>query len=203
MVKHRVFISYHHENDQWAKDRLIELNNKYNIFIDESVNTGDIPDYWENQKIRTEIRDNYLKLSTVTILLVGTETKYRKHIDWELFSSMINGVKNKKSGIVVIMLPSTVCTYCQAMHEGEKADVFPQINNWTNVDTRSEFERRFPYMPDRIIDNLVKGAKISVANWNELTVAKLATLIDNAEKDRFTFNYDLSREMRRINGWQL
>ena len=165
-MKHRVFISYHHENDQWAKDHLIELNEQYDIFIDESVDTGDIPDDWEDQKIRIEIRDNYLKQSTVTILLVGTETKYRKHIDWELYSSMINGVKNKKSGIVVIMLPSTGCVHCQAMHSGEKTDVFPQITSWTTVDTRAEFERRFPYMPERIIDNLNKRAKISVANWN-------------------------------------
>lgn len=203
MTKHRVFISYHHANDQWAKDRLIELNKQFDIFTDESVDTGDIPDDWEDQKIRREIRDNYLKQSTVTILLVGTETKYRKHIDWELFSSMINGTKNKKSGIVVIMLPSTGCTHCQAMHSGEKTDVFPQITSWTTVDTRAEFERRFPYMPERIIDNLNKGAKITVANWNDLNVARLAVLIDNAEKDRFTFDYDLTREMKRKNGWYL
>lgn len=31
MAKHKVFISYHHANDQWAKDRLIELNECYDI----------------------------------------------------------------------------------------------------------------------------------------------------------------------------
>lgn len=95
MTRHKVFISYHHANDQWAKDRLIELNNQYDIFIDCSVDTGDIPDDWDDQKIRAEIRDNYLQDSTVTILLVGTETKYRKHIDWELYSSMFDGAINK------------------------------------------------------------------------------------------------------------
>lgn len=29
MTKHRIFISYHHKNDQWAKDRLIELNKQF------------------------------------------------------------------------------------------------------------------------------------------------------------------------------
>lgn len=47
MAKHKVFISYHHANDQWAKDRLIELNECYDIFIDCSVDTGDIPDTWD------------------------------------------------------------------------------------------------------------------------------------------------------------
>ena len=200
MTKHRVFISYHHANDQWAKDRLIELNKKFNFFIDESVDTGDIPEIWEEQKIRTEIRDNYLKCSTVTILLVGTETKYRKHIDWELFSSMYDGVKNKRSGIVVIMLPSTGCSSCLASFDNEKSIVFPHIDNWTEVSTRSEYESRYPFMPARIIDNLMKdGVKISVANWDELNVEKLALMIDNAANNRMNNQYDMSRRMRRRN----
>ena len=200
MTKHRVFISYHHENDQWAKDRLIELNKQLDFFIDESVDTGDIPDEWDDQKIRTAIRDNYLKNSTVTILLVGTETKYRKHIDWELFSSMYDGAVNKRSGIVVIMLPSTGCSSCHASFDNEKAVVFPHIENWTTVTSRAEYESRYPYMPPRIIDNLMKkGVKISVVNWNELTVEKLALMIDNAANNRANNQYDMSRFMRRRN----
>lgn len=87
MTKHKVFISYHHDNDQWAKEKLLELNSKYDIFIDRSVDTGDISDDLSDEKIRKKIRDEYLR-DTVTILLVGTETKNRKHIDWELYSSM-------------------------------------------------------------------------------------------------------------------
>ena len=200
MTKHRVFISYHHKNDQWAKDRLIELNKQFDFFIDESVDTGDIPDEWDDQKIRTAIRDNYLKNSTVTILLVGTETKYRKHIDWELFSSMYDGAVNKRSGIVVIMLPSTGCSSCHASFDNEKAVVFPHIKNWTTVISRAEYESRYPYMPPRIIDNLMKkGVKISVVNWNELTVEKLALMIDNAANNRANNQYDMSRFMRRRN----
>lgn len=200
MTKHRVFISYHHKNDQWAKDRLIELNKQFDFFIDESVDTGDIPDEWDDQKIRTAIRDNYLKNSTVTILLVGTETKYRKHIDWELFSSMYDGAVNKRSGIVVIMLPSTGCGSCHASFDNEKAVVFPHIENWTTVTSRAEYESRYPYMPPRIIDNLMKeGVKISVVNWNELTVGKLVIMIDNAANNRANNQYDMSRLMRRRN----
>ena len=34
--------------------------------------------------------------------------------------------------------------------------------------------RRYPFMPDRILDNLVHdGAKISVVNWNELTAIEI------------------------------
>lgn len=52
MTKHKVFISYHHDNDQWAKEKLLELNSKYDIFIDRSVDTGDISDDLSDEKIR-------------------------------------------------------------------------------------------------------------------------------------------------------
>lgn len=55
-------------------------------------------------------------------------------------------------------------------------------------------------MPARIIDNLLKdGVKISVANWNELNVEKLAFMIDNAANNRMCNQYDMSRPMRRKN----
>ena len=78
---HKVFISYHHSNDQWYKNELVKLGER--VFVDRSVDTGDIPDEWTDEQIRQEIRDSYLRDSTVTIVLVGTETKQRKHIDWE------------------------------------------------------------------------------------------------------------------------
>src|SRR5690554_5625983 len=99
--KHKVFISYHHMNDQDYKNSLCTLARMYNIFEDASVNTGGISDELTDQQIRTIIRDDYLRDSSVTIILVGTETKYRKHVDWEIYSSMYNGAKNKKSGILV------------------------------------------------------------------------------------------------------
>ena len=37
---HRVFISYHHGNDQQYKDELVDFAKKNRIFIDASVDTG-------------------------------------------------------------------------------------------------------------------------------------------------------------------
>jgi len=199
-TKHKVFISYHHDNDQWYKNELLRLNKLHNIFIDGSVDTGDIDDRLDNETIRQIIRDNYLKDTTVTILLVGTETKDRKYIDWELKSSMINGAVNKKSGILVINLPSTGSTYYTATHSGEKEKVHPENNSWMSIDTRAEYERRYPYLPARIIDNLLKTeAKISVVNWGEINIEKLSFLIHATYEDKASCEYDLSRTMRRKN----
>ena len=102
---HKVFISYHHDNDQHHKDSLVTFGEQNQIFIDRSVDTDDISDGLSDESIRELIRDEYLRDSTVTIVLVGTETRHRKHVDWEIYSSMYDGRINKKSGILAIELP--------------------------------------------------------------------------------------------------
>lgn len=197
---HKVFVSFHHANDQWYKDELVRLGTENNVFIDGSVDMGEIPDNWDAQHIREYIRDNHLKDTTVTILLVGTETKNRKHIDWELFSSMYDGKVNKKSGILVINLPSVCCQYHTLCTKEEKEAILPNQKTWISINDRSEFERRYPYMPARIIDNLLKkGVSISVINWDDLSVDKLKLLIDKAYDARFNNDYEMSREMRMRN----
>ena len=199
-VRHKVFISYHHENDQEYKNGLATFGENNGLFIDGSVDTGDISDDLSDEQIREIIRDEYLSDTTVTILLVGTETKHRKHVDWELYSSMFDGKVNHKSGILVILLPSARSEYFTAAHEVEKKIIFPNTTNWTFIKSREEYERRYPYMPDRIIDNLLKPkAKISVVNWEDLNAEKLRTMIDCAYNDKDSCEYDLSRAMRRNN----
>lgn len=197
---HKVFVSFHHANDQWYKDELVRWGTENNVFIDGSVDMGEIPDNWDAQHIREYIRDNHLKDTTVTILLVGTETKNRKHIDWELFSSMYDGKVNKKSGILVINLPSVCCQYHTLCTKEEKEAILPNQKTWISINDRSEFDRRYPYMPARIVDNLLKkGVSISVINWGDLSVDKLKLLIDKAYDARSNNDYDMSREMRMRN----
>ena len=200
MAMHKVFISYHHKNDQAYKNRLIEYGKHFGVFIDKSVDTGEISDNLSDQSIREKIRDEYLRDSTVTILLAGAETKFRKHIDWELYSSMFDGARNKKSGILVINLPTVACSSFHAAHGShEKQLIYPDIGSWTTVG-RAELERRYPHLPDRIIDNLVAPeAGISVVPWERLTPEKLGFLVDAAFNGRTTCQYDLSRPMRRRN----
>lgn len=64
---HKVFVSFHHANDQRYKDELVRWGTENNVFIDGSVDMGEIPDNWDAQHIREYIRDNHLKDTTVTI----------------------------------------------------------------------------------------------------------------------------------------
>jgi nitric oxide reductase large subunit len=203
--KHKVFISYHRANDQTYKEALINWNrdNGYNLFIDASVNTGDIDDNLSDNSIRQKIRDEYLKDSTITIVLVGTETKNRKHIDWEIYSSMYNGLVNKKSGVLVIHLPSTGCTNYTAAHgDVEKQNLYPNTTNWTTITKRTDYTNRYPYMPSRLTDNLLNSnATISVTNWDIITKCpdKFKLLIDLTFNNKSNCDYDLRAPMRRAN----
>ena len=200
---HKVFISYHHDLDQDYKNYLVWMGAEYKIFLDRSVDTGDISEDLSDESIRTKIRDEYLRDSTVTIVLVGLETKRRKHIDWEIYSSMIDGQVNKKSGILVVSLPFTEDnSVIITSHSGEKEIVYPEIDTWVNIASRTEYQRLFPYMPDRIIDNLLKPeAKVSATSWSKIenNPDVLRFLIDATFKDREKCEYDLSRSMRRAN----
>ena len=177
----------------------MDLNKSFDIFIDKSVNTNDISDSLTPQTIRRKIRDEYLKDSTVTILLVGTETQYRKHIDWELKSSMIDGQINKKSGILVITLPSLNCTSWITAHAGEKEKIYREFHNWREIETKSAEAQNFSAMPERIIDNIVNpNANISIVPWDRIenNPKNLAWLIEATANSRRTNAYDLILPMQ-------
>lgn len=199
-TKHKVFISYHHANDQVYKDYLVNMAVRYGLFIDRSVDTGDVSDDLDDQRIREIIRDRYLRDSTVTIVLVGAKTKYRKHVDWEIYSSMHDGTINKKSGILVITLPTVMnCRFC-IRHRGEKA-LYPNAL-WEARGSREDYKRACPSMPDRIVDNLVAPkALISVTSWIQIerSPERLRALIELAFRDRAECQYKLSQPMRPRN----
>ncbi|KAI9131139.1 TIR domain-containing protein [Acaryochloris sp. CCMEE 5410] len=195
----RVFISYHHRNEQYLKEHLLQLNGSHEIFVDCSVDTGDIDDDLEPQVIRQTIRRNYLSESTVLMLIVGRETKYRKHVDWELYSSMYNGTNFGRSGVVVLLAPNCESEYFSAPFDEIKSTFYPDVSNWISIDSREEYERRYPHLPPRIIDNLLKrDSKISVTNWSKVAndPEKLRLLIECAHNARTTCEYDMSRAMR-------
>lgn len=198
---HKVFISYHHANDQWAKDALIDANNRYGLFVDGSVDLGDIDDVLPSESIRKIIRDDYLRDSSVTVLLVGTETAKRKHVDWELYSSMHDGSVNKKSGIVVVQLPSINPQNVTAANGAAEQNFYSGMS-WSSFKGRDEYEQLYPYLPERIIDNLGKvDCKISVTTWDCISrdLYKLVKMIDWAYDNRIGNQYDLSRQMMRYN----
>jgi hypothetical protein len=199
--RHKVFISYYHADDQFYKNEIAKWNEIYNLFDDYSVNDGDIDDtYLTDEAIRVKIRDEYIKDATVLVLLCGSNTKYRKYIDWELHAAMYDTEKNPKMGILVVNLPSCR-NNIRAVEDREKEIVAPNAK-WTTFTKRSEYESAYPDLPSRLIASLVtKHSDITFVNWNTISNNPflLQELVDFAYMRRKTIEYDLSAPLRRKN----
>lgn len=105
--RHKVFVSYHHANDQIWREKFERLfADIYDIIVSKSVQIGDIDPNLPADRIRQIIRDEYLRDTTVTVVLVGTETWKRKHVDWEIGASIRDTRYNPRSGLLGLFLPS-------------------------------------------------------------------------------------------------
>ena len=99
--KRKVFISFHHKNDQeWFDYFTKKFSSNYEIFFDRSIGEtkirSDDPEY-----INRAIREDYIKGSSVTIVLCGPETWKRKYVDWEIYSTL-----HLEHALLGIALPS-------------------------------------------------------------------------------------------------
>ena len=202
--RHKVFISYYHADDQYYKNKLLELNKYYNIFDDYSVHEDEIDDTgMTNELIRCEIRDKYIAGATVLILLCGKNTKNRKHIDWELHAAMYDSNSNPKMGILVINLPSIENNSEMRAFGFDEQKAMGAYINWqpASRDLR-DIQNDHPYLADRIVKNLIReNVVISIANWNNI-IGKTETiklLIDNAFKRRNTNISDYSAPLKGRN----
>ena len=104
--RHKVFISFlHHGEDQEYKERFVKMM-EGNV-VDKSVGDGDIDD--RNTKtatVRRKIRDDFIADATVTVVLIGPCTWQRKHVDWEIGSSLSDTKNNSRCGLLGILLPN-------------------------------------------------------------------------------------------------
>lgn len=139
---HKVFVSYHHANDQRYRNIFERILSDSNISVTKSVQMGDINSTLPTETIRQKIRDEYLSDSTVTVVLIGAETWKRKHVDWEIGSSIRDTKNSSRSGLLGILLPT-----------------YP----------RSSANECNPYtIPPRFYDNLKEECGFAkLYNWNE------------------------------------
>ena len=102
--RHKVFVSFHHD-DQIYKDWFVDMME--DDIVDQSVDDGDIDDdNLSTETIRQKIRDEFIRDATVTVVLIGPCTWQRKHVDWEIGSSLRDTKKNSRCGLLGILLPN-------------------------------------------------------------------------------------------------
>ncbi len=102
--RHKVFISYHHD-DQIYRDQFVQRLG--HSIVDKSVEDGDIDDtHSATETVRQRIRDEFIRDATVTVVLIGPCTWQRKHVDWEIGSSLRDTPMNSRCGLLGILLPN-------------------------------------------------------------------------------------------------
>ena len=109
-VRHKTFISYHHD-DQEEVDQFIEtFDHDRDVFIARAVGSEQTMDELieseDDDYVMRRIREKYIGDSTVTLLFIGKNTWSRKFVDWELASSLHQGPKaGLPNGVLAILSP--------------------------------------------------------------------------------------------------
>jgi len=199
--RHKVFISYYHAEDQQYKDNIIRQNSLYNIFDNYSIRENDIDDTNKtSEQIRRIIRDDYMRNATVLLLLCGQRTKTRKHVDWEIHTAMYHSDANPQMGIVVVNLPTIHQLQMSSCDDDKK--YFGYVNWSAMSKIRSDIDKNFPFLPDRVAENLTRNDIYTpIVDWSVISgnIYNLAGIIDVAYNNRYRNNYDYSTPLRRNN----
>ncbi len=174
IVRHKVFISYYHKEDENYKKKFEELFD--DLFINKSVNPGDIDSDNSDEYIKQLIQKEYIDDASVLVVLVGPNTYGRKHIDWEI-SAALNKKVGGYSGLLGICLPT---------HPDYGKDKYnPDI------------------VPPRLVDNIKSGyAKFydwttdrnKIKKWVEEAFQNRINKSDKIDNSREQFRYNRSGE---------
>ncbi|MBP1562114.1 MAG: TIR domain-containing protein [Oscillospiraceae bacterium] len=168
--KHNVFISFYHADDQKYKNYIDKFLSK-NI-INKSVVAGEYNPDNSDEYIKRLIREEKITSSSVIVVLVGQNTKKRKHVDWEIYAGLDENI-NGNSGLIAVMLPS--------------------INKTPNGGYY------YRDMPQRLADN-VRTGYASIYDW-EYAVRNFDKIIEIAFENRIVKKalLDNSRKQMRRN----
>src|ERR1051326_7026726 len=164
--RHKVFISYHHtEPDQSYRNEFESLfADFHDIMISGSVQIGDIDPTLPTETIRQKIRDEYLRDTTVTIVLIGINTWQRKHVDWEISSSIRDTQYNSRSGLLGIFLPN----YPLPNNTFDAHKIPPRLyDNWKDERKRFAHLYNWPTNPSEVHSWIHKAFEDRESNRSE------------------------------------
>lgn len=103
IARRKTFVSYYHKDDNKYRAKFENLFG--DLIIGKSVEDGDIDSDISDEYIKQLIKKDYLKDTTVLVVLIGPNTKCRKHVDWEISGALSSRVGGN-SGLIGILLPT-------------------------------------------------------------------------------------------------
>lgn len=109
ITRRKCFISYHHADGLEVEQFIQTFDHNCDVLIARGIGakmSGNIIASTNEEYIKSQIREKYLRDTSVTIVLVGRETWGRKFVDWEVGASLRNTPTASASGLMAITLPS-------------------------------------------------------------------------------------------------
>ena len=109
VIRRKCFISYHHADQAAVNQFVRDFDHIDNSLIARGLGTempGDVINSNNTDYVMAKIRERFLSDSTVTIVLMGRCTWARRYVDWEIQSSLRQGVYSTPNGLLGIKLPS-------------------------------------------------------------------------------------------------
>ncbi|UAB82853.1 TIR domain-containing protein [Zunongwangia sp. SCSIO 43204] len=139
------FVSYHHGNAQKYVKALRKF--KQGMKVADYSLKEDISEYTDDE-IYTIIR-NKMRACSVTVVLIGERTGYRKWIDWELWASL-RAYKNSRNfkrsfrpkGLLAIYLPTTSHSVPERLQTNIDSGYAVSMS-WKNIER--DFESKINY----------------------------------------------------------
>ncbi|MDD2635504.1 MAG: TIR domain-containing protein [Bacteroidales bacterium] len=154
LTKRKTFVSYYHKDDEQYKKQFEMLTS--DLIVKKSVGLGGIDSDNSDEYIKQLIQKEYLKDTTVLIVLIGPKTKCRKHVDWEISGALDLKVGDHYAGLLGILLPN---------HPDYNKEKFYYSN-----------------LPNRLAKN-VESSFAKIINWTEDRLY-LQNMIEDAFKGR-------------------
>lgn len=153
----RIFVSFHHALNQKHADVIRGIVTSLG-HTDISVNEGTKIENEEkktDEQIRREIRDNFLKDVDITIVIVGQDTTNRKHIDWEIRSTVYKFEGHRNGGLIVVNALTNNETWLLNDKLIEEHDTTPAPGSRTWPSDSIMTLENFEWLPSRLAHSLV------------------------------------------------
>ena len=102
MQRHKIFISFYHQEAQKYKNYISEC--LCANLIDKSVESGEYDSDLCTEYIKRLIREDKITDSSVIVVLISPNAYKRKHVDWEIYAGLRKSI-NGRAGLLGILLP--------------------------------------------------------------------------------------------------
>lgn len=159
-TKRRVFISYHHDSDQWYYNEFSRFfADGYEAIQDNSLDR--LIDSENTDYVIRRIRENYITGTSCTIVMCGPQTRWRKYVDWEIKATL-----DKMHGLIGIKLPNNPIDLQGRYHKPDRlqdnVDTGYAIQiDWNELNNGPDFLRN-------TIENANNKSSILISNSRDL-----------------------------------